>query len=224
MGLEPEDRIMRVEVVVTSDFICPWCLVGERRLRKAIAILPPELEVKISFRPFELNPDMPPEGRDRKSYRVAKFGSLARSEAMDAQITDVGRAEGIAFNYDKISRTPNTFTAHRLMWLAEREGDAEKLADLLFAAYFTDGQDIGERAVLARLAVASGLTPARVEAFLDSDEGVAELRDLEMQAYRAGIDGVPHFRIGEFELVGAQAPALLAEAMRRTAGLAASAA
>jgi predicted DsbA family dithiol-disulfide isomerase len=215
---------MRVEVVVTSDFICPWCLVGERRLRKAIATLPPELEVKISFRPFELNPDMPPAGRDRKSYRVAKFGSLARSEAMDAQITEVGRADGISFNYDKISRTPNTFRAHRLMWLAEREGNPEKLADLLFTAYFTHGQDIGERAVLARLAAECALMPARVEAFLDGDEGVADVRGLEIEAYRAGIDGVPHFRIGEFELVGAQAPALLAEALRRTAGVAASAA
>jgi predicted DsbA family dithiol-disulfide isomerase len=215
---------MRVDVVITSDFICPWCLVGERRLRKAIATLPSEVDVKLSFRPFELNPDMPPEGRDRKSYRVAKFGSLARSEAMDAQITEVGRADGIAFNYDKISRTPNTFQAHRLMWLAEREGNAEKLADLLFTAYFTEGQDIGDRAVLARLAAEAGLAPARVGAFLNSDEGAAELRDLEMRAYRAGIDGVPHFRIGEFELVGAQSPALLAEALRRTAGVAASAA
>ena len=215
---------MRAEVVVTSDFICPWCLVGERRLRKAISTLPAELEVKLSFRPFELNPDMPPEGRDRKSYRIAKFGSLARSQAMDAQITEVGRADGITFNYDKITRTPNTFQAHRLMWLAEREGDAEKLADLLFTAYFTDGQDIGDPAVLSRLAAEAGLAPARVDAFLDSDASVAEVRGLELEAYRAGIDGVPHFRIGEFELVGAQSPALLAEALRRTAGIAASAA
>jgi predicted DsbA family dithiol-disulfide isomerase len=110
------------------------------------------------------------------------------------------------------------------MWLAEREGNAEKLADLLFAAYFTKGEDIGDRAVLARLAGEAGLEAARVEAFLDGDEGVEEVRGLEMQAYRAGVDGVPHFRIGDFELVGAQAPALLAEAIRRTAGIAASAA
>src|SRR6478672_11476111 len=127
---------MRIEAVITSDFVCPWCLVGERRLRKAIATLPSDIEVKLAFRPFELNPDMPPEGRDRKSYRVAKFGSLARSEAMDAQMTELGRGEGIVFDYAKIARTPNTFAAHRLMWLAEREGEPEKLADLLFAAYF----------------------------------------------------------------------------------------
>ena len=120
---------MRVEVVITSDFICPWCLVGERRLRKAIATLPSDITVSLAFRPFELNPDMPPEGRDRESYRVAKFG-LARSQAMDAQMTELGRAEGISFAYDKITRTPSTFAAHRLMWLAEREGEPEKLADL----------------------------------------------------------------------------------------------
>ena len=142
---------MRVEVVITSDFICPWCLVGERRLRKAIATLPSDITVSLAFRPFELNPDMPPEGRDRESYRVAKFG-LARSQAMDAQMTELGRAEGISFAYDKITRTPSTFAAHRLMWLAEREGEPEKLADLLFTAYFSKAEDIGDPAVLARLA------------------------------------------------------------------------
>ncbi|MFI4997734.1 MAG: DsbA family protein, partial [Hyphomicrobiales bacterium] len=100
---------MRIEVAVTSDFICPWCLIGERRLRKAIASLPGEIEVSLAFRPFELNPDMPPQGRDRKAYRVAKFGSLARSEAMDAQIAEIGREEGLAFNFDKMARTPSTF-------------------------------------------------------------------------------------------------------------------
>jgi len=209
---------MRIEVAVTSDFICPWCLIGERRLRKAISTLPGETEVSLAFRPFELNPDMPPEGWDRKSYRVAKFGSLARSEALDARIMEIGRAEGIAFDYGRITRTPSTFAAHRLMWLAEREGDPERLADFLFAAYFADGRDIGDRAVLASLAVASGLARARVEAFLDGEEGAGEVRALEIEAHGAGVSGVPCFEIGDVRVVGAQSPAILAEALRRAAG------
>jgi predicted DsbA family dithiol-disulfide isomerase len=209
---------MRIEIAVTSDFICPWCLIGERRLRKAIASLPGGLEVGLSFRPFELNPDMPPEGRDRKAYRVAKFGSLARSEAMDAQIVEIGRVEGLTFAFDRILRTPSTFAAHRLMWLAQNEGgEPETLANLLFAAYFTQGEDIGSRAVLMSLAAKAGLAAARVEAFLDGDEGAAEVRAQEMQAYRAGVNGVPFFEIGEFQVVGAQSPAILAETLRRAA-------
>jgi predicted DsbA family dithiol-disulfide isomerase len=210
---------MRIEVAVTSDFICPWCLIGERRLRKAIASLPGEVTVKLAFRPFELNPDMPPEGRDRKAYRVAKFGSLARSEAMDAQIAEIGREEGLAFNFDKIARTPSTFAAHRLIWLAQREGDEEKLADLLFTAYFTDGHDLSDRAVLTAIAGEAGLAPARVAAFLDADEGVTQVRELEMQAYRRGITGVPLFEIGGFSVVGAQSSAILAQALCRAAGI-----
>ncbi len=210
---------MRVEVAITSDFICPWCLIGERRLRKAIASLPQDVTVAVTFRPFELNPDMPPEGRDRKAYRVAKFGSLARSEAMDARIVETGRADGIAFNFDKIIRTPSTFAAHRLMWLAQREGKPEVLADPLFAAYFTRGEDIGSHSVLVRIAAEAGLEPKRVEAFLDGAEGVEEVRTLEMQAYRAGVDGVPYFEIGSHALVGAQPPVILAEALRRAAGI-----
>jgi predicted DsbA family dithiol-disulfide isomerase len=210
---------MRIEVAVTSDFICPWCLIGERRLREAIASLPGEVTVKLTFRPFELNPDMPPEGRDRKAYRVAKFGSLARSEAMDAQIAEIGREEGLAFNFDKMARTPSTFAAHRLIWLAQKEGDEEKLAGLLFRAYFTDGRDLSDRAVLTAIAGEAGLAPARVAAFLDADEGVAQVRELEMQAYRRGITGVPLFEIGGFSVVGAQSPAILAQALRRAAGI-----
>jgi predicted DsbA family dithiol-disulfide isomerase len=215
---------MRIEVAVTSDFICPWCIVGERRLRKAIASLPSGIEVGLNFRPFELNPDMPAEGRDRKAYRVAKFGSLERSEAMDAQIVAVGKGEGIDFNFDKIIRTPSTFAAHRLMWLAQKEGEPEKLADLLFSAYFTEGQDIGNRAVLTALAAKAGIAAARAEPLLESDEGAAQTRALEMRAYEAGVSGVPYFEIGGFAVVGAQSPAILADALRRAAGIGAASA
>jgi len=210
---------MRLQVILTSDFICPWCLIGERRLRKAMQDLPKEVVVDIAWRPFELNPDMPPEGRDRNAYRSMKFGSLERSQALDAQMIAVGRTEGIAFNFHKVARTPNTFTAHRLMWLASKEGCADRLADLLFPSYFSEGRDLSDRAVLAAAGVEAGLAPGRVGDFLQSDEGGAEVRDLEMQAYRAGVSGVPNFRIGGLDIVGAQSPAIIGEALRRSAKL-----
>ncbi len=106
---------MRVTVTITSDFICPWCFIGERRLEKTIATLPPEVQVDLQWRPFELNHDMPVEGMDRMVYRSAKFGSWERSQAMDAEVEAVGKVNGIEFAYDRITRTPNTFAAHRLM-------------------------------------------------------------------------------------------------------------
>lgn len=210
---------MHLQVILTSDFICPWCLIGERRLRKAMQGLPKEVMVDIAWRPFELNPDMPPEGRDRNTYRSMKFGSLERSQALDAQITAVGRAEGIAFSFHKVTRTPNTFTAHRLMWLASKEGYADPLADLLFTSYFSHGRDLSDRAVLEAIGVEAGLAPGGLRDFLRSDEGGAEVRDLEMQAYRAGVSGVPYFRIGGLDIVGAQSPAIISEALLRAAKL-----
>ncbi|MBV9588200.1 MAG: DsbA family protein [Hyphomicrobiales bacterium] len=136
---------MRVEVVITSDFICPWCLVGERCLRNAIASLPSDIKVSLAFRPFELNPDMPPEGRDRESYRVAKFG-LARSQAMDS--------------HPEHLCGPSADVARR------REGEPEKLADLVFTAYFSKAEDIGNPTVLARLAAEAGIASNRAAAFL----------------------------------------------------------
>ncbi len=114
---------MLIEIV--SDLICPWCLIGKRRLAKALDLLAPELEITVRWRPFELNPDMPKEGMERSAYRARKFGSLEKSRALDAQVAAAGAQDGIEFRFDRIARTPNTFDAHRLMGFALREHGAE---------------------------------------------------------------------------------------------------
>jgi len=196
---------MSVHITITSDFVCPWCFVGEHRLAAALARLGPGLDVAIAWRPFELNPGMPAAGMDRRSYRIAKFGSWERGQALDARLEAVASQDGLRFNYDRITRTPNTMQPHRLMWLAAREGaDTTRLARLLFAAYFTEGRDISEPAVLSDLAGQAGLAPARATAFLAGREGAAEIRAQAMQARAEGIDGVPFFRIGGIALSGAQ--------------------
>jgi predicted DsbA family dithiol-disulfide isomerase len=141
--LDGGERPAAFELDVVSDVICPWCLVGKRRLEKAIALLGPDAQVKVTWRPFQLHPSMPREGIDRNAYRKAKFGSLEHSQMLDARLTAVGATEGIEFRLDRIKCTPNTFDAHRLIWLAQRHDKQDAVVEALFKAYFMDGVDVG---------------------------------------------------------------------------------
>ena len=109
-------------IEVISDAICPWCWIAKRRLDSAIAAIAPDVTASVTWRPFELNPEMPKGGVDRRAYRSAKFGSWQHSQALDAQVAAAGRSEGLEFNHDKMERTPNTVDAHRLIWLAGQQG------------------------------------------------------------------------------------------------------
>ncbi len=138
--------ILNLEVY--SDAICPWCYIGKRRLEKAQRILGERYELRVIWRPFELNPSMPREGMDRKAYRSAKFGSWAKSQALDAEVAKEGASEGLTFAHAKIERTPNTFDSHRLVWLAGTQGKQDTVVEAIFRAYFVQGKDIGDRSVL----------------------------------------------------------------------------
>ena len=146
---------------VISDAICPWCWVAKRRLDSAIAAIAPDVTATVTWRPFELNPEMPKVGVDRCAYRSAKFGSWQHSQALDAQVAAAGRSEGLAFNHDKMERTPNTVDAHRLIRLAGQQGKQDVVVEGLFAAYFNEGRDIGDPAVLADIGASAGLDRAR---------------------------------------------------------------
>jgi len=150
---------------------------------------------------------------DRKEYRERKFGGPKAVEEMDRRMTAVGAEEGIPFALDKIRRSPNTFDSHRLMWLAGQEGVQEKVAEALFRAFFTEGKDIGDRAVLAGIGAAAGLEG--VVEFLESDRGEAEVREEEQKGRAIGVDAVPTFIIGgKFVVSGAQSPEVFLEAFR----------
>lgn len=205
---------MKVTVKVTSDFICPWCLIGERRLAKAIDSLPAGSEVDIVWQPFELNPTMPEAGLDRRSYRANKFGSWQYSQMLDQGTVKAAEHDDVAFDYDAIDKTPNTFKAHRLMWLADQQGLAQPLADALFAGYFEQGLDIGDSAVLAELGEKVGLDRAEVLVFLASNQGKGEVRAAEDALTDAGVSGVPLFEIGEQRISGAQSQATLTAALQ----------
>jgi predicted DsbA family dithiol-disulfide isomerase len=197
---------------VISDVICPWCFIGKRRLEKALG----GRVASVRWHPFQLNPDMPREGIDRKSYRIAKFGSWERSLELDARVAAAGEDEGITFNFDRTARTPNTLDAHRIIWLARERGVQDVVVEALFLAYFTDGRDLSDRATLAEIAAGSGLDRAEVDGLLAGDAGLDVVRAGEEQARRLGVSGVPFFVVnGRVALSGAQPPELFRQAFEQ---------
>src|ERR1700720_1579633 len=180
-------------LIVVSDVICPWCFMAKRNLDKARQILGPKLQMEITWSAFELNPEMPKEGMDRYQYRSKKFGSWDYSQSLDAQVAKAGAFAGITFRHDLIARTPNTFNAHRLNWLAQEEGVQDAVVEALFRAYFTLGQDVGDINVLVAIATQSGIAKDRARAFVESTDGTDVVRrDAEM-AIACGISAVPTF-------------------------------
>src|SRR5262245_3685132 len=156
---------------------------------------------------------MPKEGMDRKVYREKKFGGPKAVEEMDRRMIAVGAQEGIPFALDKIRKSPNTFDAHRLIWLAGEEGVQEEVVDGLFRAFFTEGRDIGDRAVLAEIGAAAGLQG--VAEFLESDRGANEVREEERKGREIGVEAVPTFIVGgKYLISGAQGPEVFLEAFR----------
>lgn len=205
---------MNLQVDVISDVICPWCLIGKRRLEKAIAAHGGP--VRVRWLPFQLNPTMPKEGISRREYRTKKFGSWERSLELDAQMVAVGETEGIHFACDRMERTPNTLDAHRLIWLADQEGIQDAVVERLFLAYFTDGRDISKRQTLIDVVAEADLDRQRAEAVLNSNDGLEALTEAEGLSRRHRVDGVPFFIInGKITLGGAQPPDAFLEAFRR---------
>ncbi|MDQ0008407.1 putative DsbA family dithiol-disulfide isomerase [Luteibacter jiangsuensis] len=204
---------MRIPIHVTSDFICPWCYIGEKRLQKAIQGLPADIEVDIRWLPFELNPDMPVDGLDRKAYRSRKFGSLEISRRKDAQTVEAGRPDGAVFDYDAIERTPNTLLAHRAAAFAKRSGKQHSFVEAAFHGYFAEGRDIGTTSALLDIASEVGLDREALLAFLDTDEGIDEIRALENAAMERGISAVPLIEIDGIAITGAQSPEIIRKAI-----------
>ena len=204
---------MTLTIEITSDFICPWCLVVDARLKQAITQLNPPVEIKHVWYPFELNPTMPEAGIDRKTYRSNKFGSWEYSQSLDAQTVQATANDGIEFRYDLMQVTPNTLKAHRLTWLAGQTGKATEMAERILRAYFTEGQDITKVEILAQLAAEVGIA-GQVRPFLASTAGVQEVKALEQQAVNRQIRGVPHVKIGNKTIVGAQSVEVFLNALQ----------
>ncbi len=204
---------MVLQVDIFSDVICPWCFIGKRRLEKAIAAQ--QHEVNVRWLPFQLNPQMPKEGISRRDYRIRKFGSIERSMELDAKVVAVGAAEGIHFAFDRIERTPNTLDAHRLIWLADKEGVQNAVVEALFLAYFTNGRDISNRQALIEVVTEAGMDRGKAEGVFDGDEGREVIEEAADRARQLRVDGVPFFLINaKITLPGAQQPEGFLEAFK----------
>jgi predicted DsbA family dithiol-disulfide isomerase len=196
----------RIDIV--SDAICPWCYIGKRQLERALALLAPEgLHFSVHWNPFQLNPDMPKGGRDRVAYRAVKFGSAERARELDERVASAAAGVGLSFRQDLMLRTPNTLDAHRLIWLAGKEGVQDAAMEAVFAAYFTQGRDIGDSAVLADCAAEAGMDRASVAEFLAGNVAANEMLAADRAAREASVNGVPAFFLDGYSLFSGAMPA-----------------
>ena len=206
-----------VRIDFVSDVSCPWCAVGLASLQQALAKLEGEVAAEIHFQPFELNPQMAPEGEDSTEHLVRKYGSSAEQiDANRAAIRDRGAALGFTFNMDRRSRVYNTFDAHRLLHWAELEGRDLALKQIFLRAYFTDGEDVSAHATLVRLAGEAGLDTQRAQQILASDTYADEVRAQEQFFQSRGIHSVPATIInGKHLISGGQPPEAFEQALRQ---------
>ncbi len=217
MNDEPAAPADVLTIDIVSDVVCPWCYIGKRRLERALAGREPAAQVR--WHPFQLNPDIPAEGVDRRRYLEDKFGGPERAREIYARVEAVGREVGIAFDFEAIARQPNTTDAHRLIaWAQSRHpAQADALVERLFKAYFTEGANVGERAVLVRLAAESGCDGDAARAHLGSDAGRDAVAAADGQMKSMGIGGVPFFIFNRrLAVSGAQPAEVLADAIAQS--------
>lgn len=199
-----------MQISVFFDPICPWCYIGKRRLQRALG-LRPAISAELIWQPFMLNPDMPPQGMERQTYLLHKFGTEARVRRLLGALEATGQSDEISFNFDGIRHTPATFDAHRLVKYAAEHGQGEAVVESLFRAFFVEGRDIGLLDELSAIGRAVGLDGGALDAFLDSTVDIDWVIEQNSNAHRLGVNGVPCFLFnGELALQGAQQPEILA--------------
>lgn len=206
-----------VNIDVVSDVVCPWCYLGKARLDQAIANVADDILVTVNWRPYQLNPDLPPEGVDHKAHLAAKLGGQDAVDRAHEMLTGLGEQDGIAFDFDAVKISPNTLDAHRLIRWALTEGpDAQsEVAALLFKANFEQGLNVADHAVLLDIATEAGLDRNVIAALLASDADKDAISDEIETARGMGVTGVPCFIIdSKYAVMGAQSVDVLTGALR----------
>ena len=211
-----------VALELYADIACPWCWIGDRRLAAALDAVReelPDVEFDVTWRPFQLDPAIPPEGRDWAEVIEHKFGGLLRAQPMFERVATAGAADGITFGFDRITRSPNTLKAHGLIVHAQQRGlDIRPLVEALFAAYFTHGEDVGHDDVLLGLATAHGLDADVIRDQLARGTYDIDVQQSQREASRLGVQGVPFLVLdGRYGVSGAQSVDVFVEALRRVA-------
>ena len=205
-----------VHIDVVSDVICPWCFIGKRRLEKAIAALASTQQCVVRWLPFQLNPEMPTSGMPRATYRSAKFGSVEKAQALDARMSAEAAREGLAFDFSRVTITPNTQLAHQMIAYAQSKQVGDAVVEDIFSAYFLHGRDVGSRDELLQIAQRSGLEAESVTAMWDAGAVARDVAETEQQMRALDISGVPFFILErKLGVSGAQAPEALIAAIRQ---------
>ncbi len=197
---------------VYADVACPWCYVGRARLKEALANR--SVDVSLRWRPFQLQPDLPPEGRDFRSVLEEKFGDWSRVEGMFDRIEEMGAEMGLTFDFDAVEVAPNTADAHRLVLWAQEQDRGDEMATALFQAYFSEGRNVSDSEVLVDCAAEVGFGAAEAQDLLDSETYADEVRESQRQAQRRGITGVPCYVFDDKRaLTGAQPVEVFSDAL-----------
>lgn len=206
-----------VSIDVVSDVMCPWCYIGKRRLEKALELIG-NLDTTVRWRPFQLDATLPVEGKDRQTYLDEKFGGADRATQIYANIRQAGETEGLDFQFDKITRSPNTLDCHRLIRWAQAANVQDDVVESLFKAYFVDGADLTDHGTLLGIAEACGMDRDLVQRLLGEDADLDKTQAEIREAQQLGVTGVPCFIIdNRYAVMGAEAATTLANAIMRAA-------
>lgn len=210
-----------ISLIVVSDTICPWCYLGKARLQQAAALVAEEVQIRVRWEPYMLNPGMPLEGMTRRDYRTAKFGSWEKSQELDAKVEEAAAETGVPINHQAMLRTPNSLLSHAFIAVAFKLGVQNAIVDALFEAYFVKGEDIGDKDVLRKIAAQVGMDEQVANALLAEEKLLEAVKEQAQNFAQAGISGVPTVLYEDgngqvFQLFsGAQDPHLIADVFRQ---------
>ncbi|WED24791.1 DsbA family oxidoreductase [Vibrio sp. JC009] len=206
-------KTVRIDLI--SDVVCPWCIIGYKRLEKAMEMVADQLSVEVYWHHFELNPDMGPEGQNLREHVQQKYGSTAEQSASARQtLTELGKELGFEFNFTDESRIYNTRKAHQILLWSEESGNKHALEMKLFEAHFSQGKDISDSQVLAEIALSVGLDGDSALEVINSPQWSEKVFEAEMSWISVGVQAVPSFVVNERHLIsGAQEPQVLADAL-----------
>jgi predicted DsbA family dithiol-disulfide isomerase len=207
-----------IDIKIASDVVCPWCYIGKKNLTKAIDQLKDQFDFHIHYLPFELAPDMPPEGEDFREHITKKYGDWELFIRRARMVEEIGIETGIQFQIEKLGPTPNTFQLHRIIQFSHQLGLQHRITEALFKAYFEDLIDLTKIENVINVVKAAGLDEDHVRILLSGNEGVEEIRALQHNVRSMGITGVPYFIIdNRYGISGAVSVDYLKEAISRAA-------